>query len=208
MKKNITIIILTMLVIGLSGYIAYDKLLSQKDKVENQEKENKVENSNIQEGNNDVQEENKVTWLDYLLEQEFVSASLSVCSIDGKFVYGKDSDWQPNPGTGRDITKEELKKILTTIYESKKENNPFGEIVKSYGYAAPACEEAIHYKYNHDGKEQEFILAASTLIVTEDEDFIKVLNNHMKEYTNYAINKVDTNYNNLVKDMMKDYIRY
>lgn len=201
MKKNIIIIILTIFAIVLSGYIAYDKLLSKKGIPEIQEKENKDKNNN-------VQDENNVTWIDYLLEQEFVSASLSVCSIDGKFVYGKDSDWQPNPGTGRDITKEELKKILNTIYESDNENNFFGEIVKSYGYAVPACAELITYKYIHNGKEFEFSLNSAKIIITQDEDFIKILNNYMKEYTNYALNKNDTNYNDLVKDMMKDYIRY
>lgn len=201
MKKNIIIVILTILVIGLSGYIVYDKLLSKKEMNEIQEKENKDKNNNVQDKNN-------VTWIDYLLEQEFISASLSVCSIDGKVVYGKDSDWQPNPGAGRDITKEELKKILNTIYESDNENNFFGEIVKSYGYAVPVCAELVTYKYIHNGKEFEFSLNSAKIIVTHDEDFIKILNNHMKEYTNYALNKIDTNYNNLVKDMMKDYIRY
>ena len=40
MNKNILIIILTIMVIGLSGYIAYDKLLNQKEITENKENEN------------------------------------------------------------------------------------------------------------------------------------------------------------------------
>ena len=98
MKKNIIIVILTIIVIGLSGYLTYDKLLRK-----NEKQENNIETNN-------KKEETDMSWVEYLLEQEFVSASLSVCRIDDKYVYDKDSDWQPNPGTGRNITKEELKK--------------------------------------------------------------------------------------------------
>ena len=207
MKKNIIIVMLAIMVIGLSGYIAYDKLLNQKEISENQEKENNNENEENNYETNNEQEDN-ITWYDYLLEQEFVSASLQVCTIDDKYVYGKESDWQPNPGTGRDITKDELKRILTTIKESEGINTLIGEVVKGYGYAAPACVDELNYRYIHKGKEYSFKLADETTIITEDQDFIKVLNNHMKEYTNYALNKNNTNYDNLVKEMMKDYIRY
>lgn len=197
MKKNILIIILTIMVIGLSGYIAYDKLLNNNETTKNQNKE---------ENNKDT--ENNISWLDYLLEQEFVSASLSICRIDDKYVYYKDQDSGPNPGVYRNITEEELKTILNTINESERNDNPFGEIVKGYGYAAPACTDELNYRYIHNGKEYSFKLAAETIIITEDQDFIEILNKHMDEYSNYALNKNNTKYNNLVKDMMKDYIRY
>ena len=185
------------MVIVLSGYIVYDKLLDNNETMENR---------NQEENNKDT--ENNISWLDYLLEQEFVSASLSVCKIDDKDVYNKDTDFQPNPGARRDITQEELKTILNTIYESETGTHPYGEIIKSYGYAAPACEDKLGYKYIHNGKEYSFKLAAETIIITEDQDFIEILNKHMDEYSNYALNKNNTKYNNLVKDMMKDYIRY
>lgn len=205
MKKNIVIAMLTIMVIGLVGYIAYDKLLNKQEK--NEILENKTETDKQKEDNNNG-EINDSAWLDYLLEQEFVSASLSVCSIDGKFVYDKDSEWQPNPGTGRDINKAELNKILTTIYESENNNNSFGEIVKSYGYAVPACADLITYKYIHNGKEYNFSLNATEIMITDDKDLIKILNNHLNEYTNYALNKDNKNYQNLVKEMMEEYIRY
>ena len=199
MKKNIIILILTIMVIALSGYIAYDKLLNKT--------ENNIEVSDEKEENNN-KTENDISWVDYLLEQEFVSASLSVCSIDDKYVYNKDLDWQPNPGTGRNITKEEFTTILNTISESETGTHPYGEIVKSYGYAAPACADELNYTYIHKGKEYSFTLAAETIIITEDQDFVEILKKNMDEYTNYALNKNNTNYDNLVKDMMKDYIRY
>jgi hypothetical protein len=190
------------MVIGLSGYIAYDKLLNKSEK-----QENNSETSNKKEENN-LEVDDDISWVDYLLEQEFVSASLSVCRIDDKYVYYKDQDSGPNPGVIRNINKDELKEILNTINKSERNDNPFGEIVKGYGYAAPACTEEISYVYIHEGKEYTFRLANATIIVTEDEDFIKNLNNHVNEYTNYAINKDSSNYYNSVKDMMKDYIKY
>lgn len=190
------------MVISLSGYIVYDKFLNK-----NENQENNSETSNKSEENNS-EIENNISWVDYLLEQEFVSATLSVCSIDDKYVYNKDADDQPNPGAYRDITAEELKKILNTISESETGTQPYGEIVKSYGYAAPACEDKLGYRYIHKGKEYIFELAAETIIITEDQDFIDILNKHMDEYSNYALNKNNTNYDNLVKDMMKDYVRY
>lgn len=202
MKKNIIIVILAIMVIGLSGYIVYDKILNKSEKQEN----NSEISNKKEENNNEI--ENNISWVDYLLEQEFVSASLAVCSIDDKYVYDKDSDWQPNPGTGRNITKEEFTTILNTIYESETGTHPYGEIVKSYGYAAPACADELNYTYIHKGKEYSFTLAAETIIITEDQDFVEILKKNMDEYTNYALNKNNTNYDNLVKDMMKDYIRY
>ena len=190
------------MVIGLSGYITYDKLLNINDK-----KENNIETENQKEENNN-EIENDISWVDYLLEQEFVSASLNVCRIDDKYVYNKDLDGQPNPGAGRNITEEELKTILNTINESETGTHPYSESVKRYGYAAPACADELNYRYIHKGKEYSFQLAAETIIITEDQDFVEILNKSMDEYSNYALNKNNTNYDNLVKDMMKEYIRY
>lgn len=192
----ISTIILLLLVIGLSVYVVYDKAFKNDEVIENKIEDNNKENEN----------ENDISWVDYLLEQQFVSASLYVCTIDGKAVYNKNVDMQPNPGASRDISRDELKSLLTTIYNSDNQND-YGEIVKGNGYIMPACRDDIVYKYIHDNKEYEFLLAKSSIIETEDEELLKILNNSVNNNTSYIINKVNTNYYNLVKDMMKDYVK-
>lgn len=193
----ISTIILLLLVIGLSVYVVYDKAFKNDEVIENK----------IEDNNNENENENDISWVDYLLEQQFVSASLYVCTIDGKAVYNKNVDMQPNPGASRDISRDELKSLLTTIYNSDNQND-YGEIVKGYEYyIMPACRDDIVYKYIRDNKEYEFLLAKSSIIETEDEELLKILNNSVNNNTSYIINKVNTNYYNLVKDMMKDYIK-
>lgn len=193
----ISTIILSLLVIGLSVYVVYDKVFKNDEVIENKIEDNNKENEN----------ENDISWVDYLLEQQFVSASLNVCKVDGNYVYNKDVDMQPNPGASRDISRDELKSLLTTIYNSDNQND-YGEIVKGYEYyIMPACRDDIVYKYIHDNKEYEFLLAGSSIIETEDEELLKILNNSVNNNTSYIINKVNTDYYNLVKDMMKDYIK-
>lgn len=55
MKKNIVIIILSVVILGLGGYLVYDKVLSD----DNKESNNKVEESNNEELIENKQEENK-----------------------------------------------------------------------------------------------------------------------------------------------------
>lgn len=196
-------IILSFLVFGLSGYIVYDKLFKGDVVVEN----NVLDNNYDNDLENIVVNESNISWIDYLNQQQFVSATLSVCKIDNNYVYNKDVDMQPNPGAGRDITQDELKQLFNSIYQSNREN-PYGEVVKGYGYSAPACRDEIIYKYVHNGKEYEFLLADGTIIETEDEDFISVLNSYVENYTNYALNQNNNNYYSLVKDLMKDYVKY
>lgn len=184
---KVLVIILCILVLGLGGYLLYDKVLSDDSNANNEN-------------------ENEISWIDYLLEQKFVSASLNVCSIDGNYVYDKDIENQPNPGASRNITQEELRTLLNTIYSSERDNS-YGEIVKGYDYAAPACREEILYNYIHENKEYEFILANASIIVTEDNDFLKILENNVNSYPSYALNQNNSNYFNLVENMMKEYIK-
>lgn len=201
-KENMLVglvIILSILVVALSSYIIYDKVLSK-------ENENNVINNNEGKQDDNITESN-ITWYDYLISQEFVSASLKVCSIDGKNVIEKDNEWQPNPGASRSITETELKNILNTLYKSESKNSGYSEVVKG-GYAEPACIDKIIYKYMHEGEEYEFILNYGSIIVTEDEEFIKILDNNMNSYQYYALNKKNNRYIDLIEDMMRDYVNY
>ena len=216
-KKNtglkVLVIVLSLLVVALSGYIVYDKVLS-KDINSNSDKNSKddVINSNSDKNSKDDvinnQIENNITWYDYLTNQEFVSASLKICSIDGKNVHEKDVEFQPNPGVSRNITEEELKNILNTLYKSESNNERYPEVVKTGGYPEPACVDTIVYKYIRDGKEYEFILTDATSIVTEDEEFIKILDNNINSYQYYALNKNNDKYDDLTEDMMREYVSY
>ena len=196
-KWIISIVVLALLVIGLSCYIVFDKFFVSDEFIEN----------NVEENNDMLVNENNVSWVDYLIKQQFVSATLYVCKIDDNYVYNKDMDMQPNPGASRDITQVEFNNILKTVYESSKENN-YGEVVKGYDdYLGPACRDELVYKYIRDGKEYEFTLAKSSIVVTEDEKLIEIFNSYVDSYPNYVLNHKDTNYYNLVKDMMKDYVK-
>ena len=202
-KKNtgvvIIIVILILLVVGLSGYIIYDKVLSK-------ENENTmVDNNNQNESDNKI--DINITWYDYLTSQEFVSASLKICSIDEKYVHEKDDETQPNPGVSRNITEGELNTILNTIYKSERENN-YSEVVKTGGYPEPACVDKVVYKYMRNGKEYEFILTDATYIASEDEEFIKILDNNVNSYQYYALNHNNDNYDDLTENMMRDYVDY
>ena len=53
MKKNILVIILTILVLGLAGYIVYDKVLNTEEKNINYQ-----ENNNLNQGNNNNSDNN------------------------------------------------------------------------------------------------------------------------------------------------------
>lgn len=56
MKKNIIVIILTILVLGMAGYIVYDKVLSTKEENNNYQENNN--NNQNQDNNNKGQEDN------------------------------------------------------------------------------------------------------------------------------------------------------
>lgn len=199
-KNNKGIIILTLLVVALSSYIIYDKVLSMENK------NNIVDNNNQNESDNKI--DNNINWYDYLTSQEFVSASLKVCQIDGKNVHYKGAENQGTPGVSRNITEEELKNILNTLYKSERNNERYPEVIKTGGYPEPACVDTIVYKYMRDGKEYEFILNDATSIVSEDEKFIKILDNSINSYQYYALTKNNDKYDDLTEEIMRDYVDY
>lgn len=96
--KNIIIGVLSVLLIGVVGYVLYDKVLTE-DK-----------NLNIQENENN---EDSIHWVDYLLNNKINSVELNYCDLEEKADGGIPLLKSIN------ITKDELSQILFPLKEEK-----------------------------------------------------------------------------------------
>lgn len=143
MKKNIIIIILSIIVLYLGGYITYDKMHNN----------NQVENNNNSEeidSNSNKDNENLPKWAKYLLEQNITEIEVvnRTCTVENDKINE----------SSETITKEQLENILTKMTESK--------LIKHYygGMGGP-CLGDITIKYNN----QEVSLFLFKYIRTNDE---------------------------------------
>ena len=117
------IVILSLLVLGLSGYILYDKVLSNKE-IPTNEVINNVPSDN------NVIEEKLPEWVEYLLKQDIKSISYQSGRTNDNF----------ECESPKSMTKEQLKKVLEKMTAAK---------LKKYdmGGAGGQCWQGITVKY-------------------------------------------------------------
>ncbi len=136
MKKNIVIIILSILLIGLSGYLVYDKVL----------KKNALED--VQQNEDNQGEELKTiynkdsAWLNYLKSVNITSAKIS-------FVEYKTEYFSPSYGDEISLSEDEINTLFSYIDSGVLTSNYFG-------YAVPSVFDYLIIEYD-DGKWVEFL---------------------------------------------------
>lgn len=156
-KNNTGVIILLILIIlGLVGYIVYDKALSNKEVCETNEMEQEENNETIK---NDTEESILPKWAQYILEQNISKITVKR-GINGYL--------DPAVGCPEDkqITKEELKQIL--------EKMTIGKLTKHLdtgGFGGP-CLTDIIIEYNDNKKTELFLYK---FIVTKDKNVLSLL---------------------------------
>ena len=142
----VLVIVLFLLVLGLGGYIVYDKVLNSKEAPEN-------------ETTNDVVEEEKLPeWVEYLLNQDISSIVVNKNNPDDPI------NACPEPV---EITKDQLKQILKEMTG--------GTLIKFIDYAggfAGPCGDKITIKY---GSDKELIFQIDSWIITKDENLLALV---------------------------------
>ena len=160
-KKNNTwlIVLLILVILGLVGYIVYDKVLSNESKTKCTEVDEEKQNDN----NNDETPEQTTSlpeWANYLLEQNITKITVKRGVTEG----GLD----PEVGCLEDkqITNEELKQVLEKMTKGKLTKH-----LDAGGFGGP-CLTDIIIEYNND-KELELFL--NKYIVTKDKKIKSLL---------------------------------
>ena len=149
------IILLVLIILGLAGFIVYDKVLSNKEeKVKNNEQaENITDETKTEEGT-------KLTkWANYLIEQNITKIT----------VHRTFKDYlDPEVGCPEDkfITKDELKQILEKMTQGK-----LTKFLDAGGFGGP-CLPSIVVEYNDDKKLELFL---NKYIITEDKNIKSLL---------------------------------
>ena len=177
MKKNTIIIVLIIIVLCLTGYIVYDKVIS---------KDNEQTNEPTNNTNQITENNQKETWIDYLLSTDINSIEVNYCDLS------IDKSLGAERLKSTDITKEELAKILNQLKDET--------LIKWYlaGTGCGGCCPSIQVKYSttygnfsftygHNGfyVKQENIVGTSQLSF-EDINFLKVIEN-----SDYKVSFVD-----------------
>lgn len=142
----VLVIVLFLLVLGLGGYIVYDKALNNNETL-------KKDVSN----NETVEEEKLPEWAEYLLNQNITEIK----------VFNR---LQPSDGVNclepENITKEQFTSIITEMVKSDLANYK-----NASGFGGPCMKDLI-VKYNDD---QEFKLLLFKYIVTNDDNIVSSL---------------------------------
>ena len=156
----VLVIVLFLLVLGLGGYIVYDKVLSNKETPVN-------EPTNNVPSNNDVVEEQLPEWAEYLLKQNINSIVVNnrTCTMDDDGMHE----------SSEQLTVDQLRKVLVEVTKSKLTK------YKDIGGFGGPCIRNIKVKYN-DTKEFELFLYKYIDIERTDSEIISLL--EKENYTN------------------------
>lgn len=166
------VIVLFLLVLGMGGYIFYDKVLSNSDAPTN-------EITNNVPSNNDVDGEKLPEWAEYLLKQNITDIEVYNRSLES-FEPGKNC---PDP---EKITKEQFSNIVKVMVKSDLTNYK-----NASGFGGPCMKDLI-VKYN-DG--QEFKLLLYKFIVTKDVTIKSLL--EKEKYIENTIMQGDETYDDM-----------
>ena len=166
------VIVLFLLVLGLGGYIVYDKVLSNKETPVN-------EPTNNVSSNNDVVEEQLPEWAEYLLKQNITEIKVYNRNMES-FEAGGNC---PEPET---ITKEQFTDILKVMVKSNLSNYK-----NASGFGGPCMKDLI-VKYD-DNKQFELLLYK--FIITKDTEIKSLL--EKEEYTENTIMQGDDKYEDM-----------
>ena len=160
MGLKVLVVILCVLVLGLGGYLLYDKVLSD-DRNANNENEN-VNNNKI-DNTEDINEEKNLSWINYLLSLHILEAKVTrVRSKD----LGDSIDLNNTVTLSMDNLKEALSKL---------ENNKLLKIW-SEGKGGPD-RDLLTISYENNDQKYELRIWNGTIIPDNlDNNFIKILN--------------------------------
>ena len=198
--KNTTIIILIILLVVTNAFQLYNNYTIKKENTCDVTINAKKNNDEVL--NKDKEQLKYNNWTEYLKDTEFIEASIIVTKKGEHYIYS--SKEQPNPGVTKEITKEELIKVLDTLKEnSGPGNNRYGKVVKGeLSSGRSGAYPMVTYKYKQDGKEYYFKLH-ETDIDTNDENLTKILDKEVKDYQSYYLN-LSKDLNTLFSDMITD----
>lgn len=166
------VIVLFLLVLGLGGYIVYDKVLSNKETPTN-------DITNDVTSENTTVEEKLPEWAEYLLKQNITEIKVYNRNLES-FEAGKDC---PEPET---ITKEQFSSIIKVMVKSNLTNYK-----NASGFGGPCMKDLI-VKYNDD---QEFKLLLYKFIITKDNNITSSL--AKEKYTENTIMQGDDKYEDM-----------
>ena len=181
-KKNtglvVLVIILSLLVLGLGGYIVYDKLLSENnEEIPKDENNNKIVEDNVE---NEMQQNTSFNsnWINYLLSTHILEAKISrLRSVD----LGDDYDLNKTVT----ISMNDLKNILTDLEDNK--------LIKTYsnGRGGPD-KDHLTIKYEYNEKIYKFEIFYGSISVTSlDEELKNILNDNNYEEKDLQYKDVD-----------------
>ena len=147
------IIVLILIIIGLGGYIVYDKVLINKEAPIN-------EPSNNVPSNDTAVEEKLPEWAEYLLKQNISSIVVNnrTCTIDDDGMHE----------SSEQLTVDQLRKVLAEVTKTK-----LTKYKVVTGFGGP-CLTNIKVKYN-DSKEFELFLYKYIFVERTDSEIITLL---------------------------------
>lgn len=148
------VIVLFLLVLGLGGYIVYDKVLSNNETPVN-------ETTNNVPSNDDIVEEQLPEWVEYLLNQNITDITYQKGQLEYDETTGKNS-CTPE----KKMTKEQLKDILIKMTEAD-----LKKYEDSGGRGGP-CWIGIVVKYNNTKFE---IYRNDAIFIEDNEEYIMSL---------------------------------